>query len=820
MQTIYGLFLGPMTVYWCVFWGIAVLALGYNGAPLLFWTLAATAILVGFAAPVPVLIGFAAVAVFFNISFLRRLLSDLVMGQMKRMGFVPKISDTERAALEAGVVWIEREFFTGAPNFKKLMRKTYPKLTEEEQRYIDGPVEGLCKLIDDWKIWKDREIPEEVLSFLKKERFWAFIIPKKYGGLDFSAHAHSEIIMRIASRSIPVAITTMVPNSLGPAELLIHYGTEEQKDYYLPRLARGEDIPCFALTEPNAGSDAGSIEAEGVLFKGEDGQLYLRLNWNKRWITLAGIATVIGLAFRLRDPENFLGKGKDVGITCALIPATTAGITRDRRHDPLGVPFYNCPTQGKDVVILAEKCVIGGLANAGQGWKMLMESLAAGRGISLPSQSAGASKLAARIVGAHAAVRNQFGIAIGKFEGVAEVLGRIGGLTYACDAMRVLTTSALNQGVKPPVVTAITKYYATELGRKVVTDGMDILGGAGISRGPRNILSNHYVATPLGITVEGANVLTRTLIVFGQGVFRAHPYAYQVIKTLENGESKSFDRALWGHIGHLVRIGFRAPLLSLTRGRIYRSSPDVNARYFQKLAWASASFAATTDMAMVLLGPELKTKESLSGRFADILAWNYIGFAVLYRFASQGHPKSDQVLVDWAMKYIFAQIQVAFDGIYANLKFPGVSWLIKYGIGTWSRLNRFDREASDELSYEVAELLMHASEARDRLTVGIYQPTDRKESIGRLEFALQMTEASKKIEQKIKDAVRKKVLPKKKVDKLHEAACEKGVITSDELRDLKLAKQARWDAVQVDDFSQEEYLGRSTTTKSKLREVS
>ncbi len=396
----------------------------------------------------------------------------------------------------------------------------------------------------------------------------------------------------------------------------------------------------------------------------------------------------------------------------------------------------------------------------------------------------------------------------------------MGGMTYAIDALRVLTTSALNQGVKPPVVTAIAKYYATEMGRKVVTDGMDVLAGAGISRGPRNILSNHYIAAPLGITVEGANILTRTLIVFGQGVFRAHPHAYQVIKTLEAGDSKAFDRSLWGHVGHLVRNAFRAPLLSLSRGRLYRSCPKKNRRYFQKLAWASASFAMTTDIAMVLLGAKLKFKESISGRFADLLAWNYIGFAVLYRFAAQGYPKEDQALVDWAMKYVFVQIQTAFDGLYANLRFPGLSWLIKYGLGTWSHINRLDREASDELSHEVAELLLHASESRDRLTQGIYVTDDRNDPHGRVEFAFMMAKTASKIEHKIKDALRKGLLSKENAHKLAEQACEKGFITSAELRDLKLAEQARWEAIQVDDFSQSEYLGSASGPRQQQGKAS
>lgn len=820
MQLLYGYFLGSWTMGWVLLSTVLFLSLGYNAAPLFVWTLYFALVLVGFQAPLPVLIVSAALATFFLLKPLRRFLSRMILYQMQKMKLAPKISETERAALDAGTVWIEKDIFSGAPNFRKLMHKPYPDLTEEERNFLEGPVEKLCQMIDDWKIWHDKKIPDNIWEFLKKEKFLGIIVPKKYGGLDFSAHAHSEIIMKINSRSIPVAISTMVPNSLGPAELLIHYGTEEQKNNYLPKLASGEEIPCFALTEPGAGSDAGSLEAEGILFKGTDGHLYIKLNWNKRWITLSGIATVVGLAFRLKDPDRILGDKEDLGITCALIPGNAPGVIKDRRHDPMGIPFINCPIQGKDVVVAADKAIIGGLANAGQGWKMLMECLAAGRGISLPAQATSGAKLATRVAGAHAAVRKQFGIPIGKFEGVTEALGRLAGLTYIIESLRTLTTGALNQGTKPPVVTAITKYYTTELGRKVASDAMDIMGGAAISRGPRNVLANHYMSCPVGITVEGANILTRTLIIFGQGLFRAHPYAYALVKALESGDAKAFDRALWGQVGHTIHNFFRAPLLSLTRGRLYRKCPKQNRRHFQKLAWSSASFALTTNLAMMLVGPALKFKESLSGRFADLLAWNYIGFAVLHRYAAQGFPKEDQVFVDWSMKYVFAQMQEAFDGIFANLKFPGLSWFFKYKVGFWSRLNTFESKASDALTFKLAELIMRDSECRDRLTQGIFIPHHRNDTLGRVEFALKMTEVEARIEKKIKDAIKNKQLPKLKVAKLGAKACEMGIITKDELRDLNLAKDARWEAIQVDDFSEEEYRGASEYKAPSLHKVS
>jgi acyl-CoA dehydrogenase len=394
-------------------------------------------------------------------------------------------------------------------------------------------VERLCQSCSDWQIWQERDLPPEAWEILKKEKFFGMIIPKEYGGLGFSAMAHSEVIMKLASRSVPLCVTAMVPNSLGPAELIAHYGTDDQKQRLLPKLATGEEIPCFALTEPQAGSDAGAIQAYGTLFKGSDGRLKLKLYWKKRWITLAAISTIMGMAFRLRDPENFLGQGEDVGITCALVPTKTPGVVVGQRHDPLGVPFYNCPTEGNEVVVDAEEAIIGGVKNAGKGWKMLMESLAAGRGISLPAQSTGNGKFALRVTTNHSVIRKQFGMSIGEFRGIHEPLARIAGYTYILEAARVFTCGALDQGIKPPVITAMLKYCSTELMRKAVIDSMDVLGGQGISRGPRNAMATTYISAPIGITVEGANILTRTLIVFGQGALRAHPYAYQEVVTLE-----------------------------------------------------------------------------------------------------------------------------------------------------------------------------------------------------------------------------------------------------------------------------------------------
>ncbi len=785
---------------------IVILAVGYVGSPLIVWAIAILAVLYGFTAP-PVLILIALVLfLIFLIKPIRMMLvSSGVFKVMK--GFMPKISDTERTALEAGVVWVEADLFSGKPDFKKIMQEPYPSLTADEKAFMDNQVNRLCELIDPWKVWKTRELQSEAWEYMKKEKFLGMIIPKEYGGLGFTALAHSEVVMKVASRSIASCITVMVPNSLGPAELLLHYGTDEQKKYFLPRLACGEEIPCFGLTEPTAGSDAGSIKASGELFKGEDGKLYLKLNWNKRWITLAAISTIIGLAFRVRDPKNLLGKGEDLGITCALIPAKTPGVVIGKRHDPLGVPFYNCPTQGHDVIISVD-AVVGGVGGVGHGWKMLMECLAAGRGVSLPAQSAGGCKLVTRVTSAHSVIRQQFGVAIGSFEGVEEPLARIAGFTYALEAMRIFTVGALDKGMKPAVITAMAKHYATELSRHVINDGMDVMGGAGISMGPRNLLGEFYVATPIGITVEGANILTRTLIIFGQGALRAHPYAFKEVNACEKNDLAGFDAAFWGHVGHVVRNAIRALVLSVTRG--YMASSPVSgslAKYYRRLSWASASFAILADIAMGSLGGALKFREKITGRFADILAWMYISTCVLRRYEAEGKKEEDLVYAEYILKYAFVQIQKAFDGIYDNIKVPGLRWFFKGWMGAWSRINSMGSQASDGHGTKLVQTILKNSQQRDRLTDGIYMPKDPNQQLARLENAMDLVLKAEGIEKKIRKAVKDKVLPKKKVGDLLDEAKSKNIITDEELKTIKAAADARYDAIQVDDFDQASYIG-------------
>jgi acyl-CoA dehydrogenase len=789
--------------------------LGYTGAPFLLWTVFIALAAFGFGASTPVLAAVAVILVVFNVPALRRtLISGIAMKVLAPI--MPAISDTERVALEAGTVGAEGELFSGHPNFKKLMSEPYPDMTPEEKAFIDGPVERLCASIDDWEVWEERDIPPAAWDIIKKERFLGMIIPKEYGGLGFSALAHSEVIKKLCSRSVPACISVMVPNSLGPAELLTHYGTEEQKKKLLPRLATGEEIPCFALTEPGAGSDAGSISAEGILFKGEDGKLYMRLSWNKRWITLAAISTILGLAFRLKDPQNLLGQGEDLGITCALIPTNTPGVVVGKRHDPLGTPFYNCPTQGKDVVASVDT-IVGGLEGAGKGWRMLMECLAAGRGVSLPAQSTGGTALVTRVVSAHASIRKQFGFPIGLMEGVEEPIARIGGFNYMIEAMRKYTLGALDKGIKPAVTTAMAKYNATEIGRKVINDGMDIMGGAGISLGPKNLLGHLYIATPIGITVEGANIMTRTLIIFGQGAMRAHPFAYKEVDAIGRKDVKAFDEAFWGHVGHVIHNLTRAVVLSWTRA-IFASSPvsGSTARYYKKLSWASATFAIMSDIAMGSLGGSLKSKQMITGRFADILSWMYIGTSVLRRYEAEGRRKEDLPFVHYSMNHALYEIQKSFDGLFANLSVPGLSWFFKTFVRTWSNLNAFAGEANDQHVHKIASLILADTEVRVRHTEGLYIPKNNVEQLGKLEETFRVVKQAEAIERKMRKAVREKKIPKAKGRALIASSLEKGIITQEEHTLVIRAEDLRNEAIQVDSFTQEEFLGHSSKGTAHL----
>ncbi|MEX2601000.1 MAG: acyl-CoA dehydrogenase [Balneolaceae bacterium] len=780
--------------------------LGFNGAPLWVWGISGLAALWGVAAPAWLLGLYLLLVILFSVRPFRRLLvTSPLMKLLDSMNILPAISETERTAIEAGTVWIEGELFSGNPDFRRILNEPYPELTEKERAFLDGPVEELCSMVSDWEVSQRKGFDEATWDFIRAHRFFGLIIPEEYGGHAFSANAHSAIIAKLATRCGPLATTVMVPNSLGPAELLMHYGTEEQKNRYLPSLARGEEIPCFALTEANAGSDAGGMESHGEVFRGEDGTLLLKLNWDKRYITLAAISTVIGLAFKLNDPDNLLGKGTSPGITCALVPSKTQGVVLGKRHDPLGVPFYNCPTRGEDVVVPVD-AIIGGAEGAGQGWRMLMESLAVGRGISLPAQASGGAKLSSRAVGAYTAIRKQFGINIGRFEGIEEPLARIGGYSYLLEAARRFTCGALDKGAKPAVVTAIAKYQFTELSRSIINDSMDIVGGAGISRGPRNLFASSYIATPIAITVEGANILTRSLMIFGQGAIRCHPYAFREIDALMKRDLKAFDNAFWSHIGHVVQNGFRSVLLSVTRGRLAGSpTGGLAAHYYRRLAWASASFAFLADLALGSYGGALKMKEKVAGRYADLLSWMYLASAALRRFEADGRPDEDRDYVTWVMETSFDRMQTAFDGIYRELEVPGLGWLFRGPIALWSRINRIGKPPSDALGHRIAQSMQKPGPQRDRMSDGIYIPDSREESLGRYEYTLMKVAESASVYKKLRDAVKAGKLEKGPPLEQLEEAVSKGICSVVEAGMVRETEQARLDAVLVDEFTLDEY---------------
>ncbi len=785
---------------------IIFLIFGYRNAPLWLWAVAGVAGLWGLAAPMWVFAIYILLVAVFNLKPLRRLvLSGPIMSILDALKILPAISETEQTAIEAGTVWIDGELFSGQPDINKILNENYPELTDKEKSFLDGPVEELCSMVSDWEVFKRKEFDEKTWNYMRENRFFGLIIPEEYGGYGFSANAHSAIIAKLASRCGPLATTVMVPNSLGPAELLMHYGTEEQKKHYLPRLAKGVEMPCFALTEPNAGSDAGAMQSHGEVIKRDNGKLYLKLNWDKRYITLASISTVIGLAFKLHDPGNLLGKGKEPGITCALIPSDADGVELGKRHDPLGVPFHNCPTRGKDVIVPID-ALIGGPDGAGNGWRMLMESLAVGRGISLPAQATGGAKTTARAVGAYTAIRKQFGINIGKFEGIEEPMARIGGYSYLMEAARRYTCGGLDKGAKPAVVTAIAKYNFTELGREIINDAMDIVGGAGISRGPRNIFAHSYIAMPIAITVEGANILTRSLMIFGQGAIRCHPYAYNEIDALMNKDVNKFDKNFWKHLGHVFQNGTRAFILSMTRGKIAGSPVSGPAKkYIKRLKWASANFAFMADLALGSYGGALKMKEKVAGRYADIFSWMYLASATLKRYQAEGSRKEDRIYFEWAMEHAFFRMQRAFDELYQEIKVPGLSWFFNGPVAMCSRLNRIGKSPSDYHGHKVAQAMQTIGDQRDRMSDGIYIPHSRDEAMGKYEYALKLVTESAEIYKKLYKATKNGDLEKDTALNQLKEALEKGVISKEEAELIRQTEEARLDAILVDEFTLEEY---------------
>ncbi len=787
---------------------LAVLAfwvLGCFAAPVWVWTIAAAAVLWLAGAGPWWWIACSVVAVILNAGLLRRTLITAPVLKVLR-GILPQMSQTEREALEAGTVWWEGELFSGQPDWARLHGLPVPRLSDEEQAFVDGPVETLCEMLDDWKITHElRDLPAHVWQFIKDQGFFGLIIPKEYGGKGFSALAHSEVVMKLTTRSGSTAVSVMVPNSLGPAELLLHYGTSEQKKRYLTRLAKGLEIPCFALTNPAAGSDAGGIPDFGIVCRGEwrgqSGVLGMRLTWEKRYITLGPVATLLGLAFRLYDPERLLGGEEDLGITLALIPTDTPGVHIGRRHLPLNAAFMNGPNWGKDVFVPMEY-VIGGAEYVGQGWPMLMNCLAAGRSISLPANAVGIAKLCALSVGAYGRVRAQFNLPIGKFEGVEEAIARIGANAYIMDAARVMTAGALDLGEKPSVVSAIVKYHLTERGRHVINDAMDVHAGKGICLGPSNYLGRIYQGTPIAITVEGANILTRSMIIFGQGAIRGHPWVLKEIEATREPDAATalhkFDDAFFGHVGFVTRNFCRALWYGLTNARfILVPGEDHTRRYYQQLTRMSTGFAFLADMCMFLLGGELKRRELLSARLGDILSQMYLISAALKRYRDAGRPADDLPLLHWSVRDAFYRIQEAFFAVLSNLPRRPVAVLLRLIIFP---LGRLFRVPPDEIGHAVARTLSAPGRARDRLTRGVYIPRDENEALRVLETALAAVIAAEPIEGKIHSAVRAGTIAGRLHEEQTEAALAAGIIDAAEEKTLKRAAELRRKVIMVDDF--------------------
>lgn len=756
-----------------------------------------------------ILIALSVFVLVFGIPPLRRLLiSSFILNIFRKV--LPQISATEQEAIDAGTVWWDGELFSGNPNWNKLREFPKPTLSDAEQAFVDNEVEQLCTMIDDWDVTHRRaDLSPETWQFIKDKGFFGMIIPKRYGGLEFSAQAHSAVVSKVASRSGTAAVTVMVPNSLGPAELLLHYGTEEQKDKYLQRLAKGLEVPCFALTGPFAGSDAGAIPDVGVVchgeFNGQQDVLGIRLTWEKRYITLAPLATLLGLAFKLYDPEHLLGGEPDRGITLALIPTDTPGVQIGRRHFPLNSAFLNGPTQGTDVFI-PMNYIIGGTSRVGQGWRMLMECLAAGRSISLPASSIGAMKLSARTTGAYSRVRKQFKVPIGKFEGVEEPLARIGAHTYMVDAARKFTALAVDLGEKPSVVSAIIKYHATERGRVVINDAMDVHGGKGICLGPDNYLGRFYQQAPIGITVEGANILTRTLMIFGQGAIRSHPYVLkEIAATNDHDRSRGlrlFDEALFGHISFALSNAARSFVLGLTGGR-GMPAPEGTAthRYYQQLSRHSAAFALSADIAMAVLGGTLKRREKISARLGDVLSQMYLCSATLKRFEDDGRPEADLPLLHWSMQDALYNIQQAFDGVIRNFPNALMRALLRVLIFPAGRCSS---PPSDHLGHEVAKMLMHPGKARDRLTSGMFIPSDEQDAVGALEAALASTILCEPLQDKIREARKSGKLNEREELALISEARNTGIIDADQALQLERDYALRRKVIMVDDFTPEQ----------------
>ncbi len=790
---------------------VGLLALAWFRTPSWLAALLAVAALVGTiwqAASWPVITLYTVAAIALTVVAIRPLrrvlVSDRLFGWFKSV--LPPISDTEREALDAGTVWWDAELFSGRPRWKKLFGIDKPALSAEEQAFLDGEVEELCGMLDEWQInYELKDLPPEAWQFIREKRFLSMIIPREYGGLGFSSQGNGAVVTKIASRSLSAAVSVMVPNSLGPGELLMHFGTDEQKNHYLPRLAKGEDIPCFALTSPLAGSDAAAMPDEGIVckgtYKGEE-VLGLRVSWDKRYITLAPVATVLGLAFKAKDPDGLLGDKKNLGITCALIPTDTPGVEIGDRHIPGGSVFLNGPTRGKDVFIPID-WVIGGQERVGQGWRMLMHCLAAGRAISLPAQSVANGKLTSLTTGAYARVRYQFKQPIGHFEGIEEPLARIAGETYRMEAAHKLTLSALDHGEKPVVLSAILKAYLTEANRRVLNDAMDVHGGKAVVEGPNNYLSIPWQSIPVAITVEGANILTRSMIVFGQGAIRCHPWLLKEMESAADDDAKAFDSALFGHIGFVISNFVRAPLLGLTGGLLSRSPVSgPTAGLYRKINRLSAAFTLVADLCLLILGGKFKFKEKLSGRLADALAHLYMASTALRRFEDDGRPEEDLPLVQWAVADSLHQAENAIFGVLQNFPIAGLGGVLRPLLFPWGRRHR---PVDDHTTHKMARLLMEDSPSRERLIAGAYQ-SKGDDGAGLLAQAFEAVLEAAPAEMAVRNAL--KVVPTPvNVDKLVSKAVAAGVITEEQGTGLKRAQELTAKVIAVDEFTPEEIGG-------------
>ena len=782
---------------------------------LLAWTAA-----LGFAGiwSIWVLVPLAIILVPFILTPMRKsLISAPVFRSFRKV--MPPMSRTEKEAIDAGTTWWEGDLFRGKPDWEKLHNYPQPKLTEEEQAFIDGPVEEACRLANDFQITHEMaDLPPELWAYLKEHRFFAMIIKKEYGGLEFSAYAQSRVLQKLSGVSGILAITVGVPNSLGPGELLQHYGTDEQKDHYLPRLARGQEIPCFALTSPEAGSDAGAIPDTGVVCMGEwQGQqvLGMRLTWNKRYITLAPIATVLGLAFKLSDPDHLLGEEEDLGITCALIPTHTPGVEIGKRHFPLNVPFQNGPTRGKDIFVPIDY-IIGGPKMAGQGWRMLVECLSVGRGITLPSNSTGGLKSVAMATGAYAHIRRQFRISIGKMEGIEEPLARIAGNAYVMDAAASLVTYGIMLGEKPAVLSAIVKYHCTHRGQRAILDAMDILGGKGIMLGNSNFVARAYQGAPIAITVEGANILTRSMIIFGQGAIRCHPYVLEEMTAAQNNDVNAFDKLLFKHIGHVGSNKMRSLWLGLTNG-LTSATPtkDSTKRYYQYMNRLSANLALLSDVSMAVLGGSLKRRERISARLGDILSQLYLASSVLKRYDDEGRNEADLPLVHWGVQDALYQAEQAIDDLLRNFPNVFVAGMLRVVIFPLGR--RYDAP-SDKLDHKLAKIMQIPSATRSRIGRGQYLTPSEFNPAGLLEEALMDVMAAEPIHLRIcKETGRN--LSFTRLDEQAKQWLAEGKINAEEASILTKAEASRLRSINVDEFEPEELATMPVKVPEKHRKI-